>query len=144
MTRTTSEQGPELVDDEPYAGVLLSAKVVPSKQEGWAPQIELDFELRQGGKLRDWVPTYLNVKGGAPSKLRQLLNAIAGESKDEACWFDPDTLEWGYDLEDDSSPPFLALHKAVGMAVQFRGEKPAKDKRYRITSYRMLDSKRKA
>ncbi len=144
MTRQTSEQGPELVDDEPYIGVLLSAKVVPSKQEGWAPQIEVDFELRQGGKQRDWVPTYLNTKAKGPSTLRQLLNAIAQRPKDDELWFDPETLEWGYDLEDDSSAPFLALHKAVGMAVQFRGEKPAKDKRYRITSYRMLDSKRKA
>ena len=139
MTRQTSSGEPDLglEDEEPYIGVILSAKVVPPTKlhPDWSPSVEVDFELRQGGKLRDWVPTYLNVKGGGPSKLRQLCNAIAGEPKDAEMWFDPDTLEWGYDLDSETSAAYLTLIKAVGLPVQFRGETP-KDKRYRITSYR--------
>jgi len=139
MTRTTS-QFAELKEDEPYLAVLASAKVVPSKKEGWADQVELDWELRQGGKLRDWVGYSLTAKDKKPTKMRQLLNAIAEKPKGTDCWFDSETLEWGYDLE-DGSPAYAALNACVGMVVEFRGE--IVNDRYRVTSYRTAPGKGK-
>ena len=140
MGRTTSVAPAKLNDDEPYIGVLVSAKVVPSKTEGWADQLEVDFELRQGGAQRDWLPLNLTTKAGTPSKLRQLLNAIAEQPKDTACWWDPDTLEWGYDVDTADSAAYAQVNKCVGMMVQFRGEN-RKNKvgvmRYNIAAYKM-------
>ena len=113
--------------------MLLSAKVVPSKKEGWAPQVEIDFELRQGGKQRDWLGFGLTDKSNRPTKTRQLLNAIAEMPKATHCWFDADTLEWGYDLATGSAP-YSKLSACAGMVVEFRGE--IVNDRYRITGYR--------
>lgn len=132
MTRQTSIFS-DLKEDEPYLAVLVAAKVVPSKKEGWAPQIEIDWELRQGGKLRDWVGFGLTSKDKKPTKMRMLLNALAEKPKATDCWFDPDTLEWGYDMEEDSRPE-ASLIKCVGLVVEFRGE--IVNERYRVTSYR--------
>ena len=132
MTRQTS-QFSDLKEDEPYFAIIQIAKVVPSKKEGWAPQVEVDLELRQGGKLRYWIGFGLTSKDKKPTKMRQLLNAIAEKPKATDCWFDPDTLEWGYDLEEGSAP-YANLIKCVGLVVEFRGE--IVNERYRVTSYR--------
>jgi hypothetical protein len=127
-----------LDDDQTYQGVLISAKVAPSKVEGWKPQLEVEWELRQGAKLRDWIGLGLTLPNSQPTKLRLLLNALGEKPKDEELWFDPDTLEWGYDLDgDDSTPAYAALRP--GLVVMFKGENRANPKGgsyYRITGYR--------
>jgi hypothetical protein len=133
VTRQTSIFS-DLKDEEPYLGVLAGVKNVKSKKEGWSDQLEIDFELRQGGKLRDWMGYGLTTKDKKPSRLRQLLNAIAEKPKATDCWFDADTLEWGYDLLNDKDPAYSRLSACVGMVVEFRGE--IVNDRYRVVSYR--------
>lgn len=138
MTRTASANGGtrfEGADDEPYTAFLLSAKKVPSKIEGWAPQLEVEWEGPKKATLRDWLPERPGTRGH-PLRLRKLLNALAEKDPDAEPWFDLDTLEWGYDMAEGSA----AYAKLVaGMRVQFRGEnRSGKDsaKFYRITSYK--------
>lgn len=140
MARTTaaSDGNPNgLEEDVPYSGVLLSAKVAKSKKEGYPDQIEVDWELKQGAKQRDWLGISLGISKatGLPSKLRQALNAMAEHAKDADLWFDPETLEWGYDMEKNDSPAYAKL--APGMAVAFKGL--IVDGRYKITRYSALD-----
>ncbi len=150
MTRTkpTSSAGFEGEDDEFYTGVLVSAKRIKSKIAGYDDQIEVTWETKQGGSVRDWLAIFVGTKkNGTVALLAQLLNALAGKGKEEELWFDGDTLEWGYDLDgDDTSPPFAALTAEGGMIgkpVQFKGENVLKPtatdpKRhvYKITSYK--------
>ncbi len=149
MSRTKAGAAPvdlELEDDEIYRGVLVYAKRVKSKKEGWSDQIEVEWELRQGAKLRDWMAIYVGLrKDGSVAKLQQMLNALGEKGKGEELWFDADTLEWGYDLDgDDSTPAFAKL--APGLVVSFVGEnRPDKNKvmRYRITAYRAVKGAKK-
>jgi hypothetical protein len=148
-TKPTTTVGFQGEDDEWYTAVLLSAKKAKSKIEGYSEQIEVDWETKQGGKMRDWLAIFVGVKkNGQVAILRQLLNALAEKGKDEELWFDADTLEWGYDLDgDDTTPAFAVL--TPGMALQFKGEnvlKPtaADPKRhvYKITGYKVLKAKK--
>lgn len=152
MTRTkpSNGSGPDLEDDELYRGVLVRAKKIRSKIEGYADQIEVEWELKQGAKLRDWPSVAVGMqRDGTIAKLRQMLNALGERDKGEELWFDADTLEWGYDLDgDDTTPAYAKL--TPGMVVMFRGEnvlKPTADnpKRsvYKITSYRSAAAKAK-
>lgn len=143
MARTTSGDVATYVDlgledDQQYVGVLVSAKVVKSKIEGWQPQLEVDWELRQGAKLRDWLGLGLTLPNKQPTKMRELLNAIAEKPKGEDLWWDADTLEWGYDVDGvDTTPAYAKL--TPGMTVSFVGENrkdKAGVKRYKVTGYR--------
>lgn len=139
MARITQSAGPDLNDDELYTGVLVSAKFAKSTKDGYADQVEVQWELRQGGMLKDWPSVSLGTTtNGTPSRLRQLLNALVEKPKDEELWFDPDTLEWGYDLDGEDTTPAYAVLKP-GLVVSFKGEnrKNAKGElRYKITGYR--------
>ena len=147
MTRVKPSDNPpiDLEDDEWYRAVLVSAKRAPSKKEGYKDQIEVEWEGRQGLKLRDWIAIAVGqTKDGTPSRLRQLLNALAEKPRAEELWFDPDSLEWGYDLEgDDSTRPEAKITE--GMVVLFTGstrEINGKD-RYRISGYKSAGAKAK-
>ena len=140
MTRTTAAPpGPQLNDDEFYLGALKPGfKIEKSKVEGWDPQLMVEWELKQGATIRDYISLRLGTAtNGKPAKLRQLLNALAEKPKDAELWFDSDTLEWGYDMAPEA-PAWGVLTE--GLAVQFRGAlRPAgKDgiRRYRIDGYR--------
>jgi hypothetical protein len=143
MTRTTAaaDAGFQGEDDELYYGVLVYAKFVKSKIDGYADQIEVEWELRQGAKVRDWPSVAVGQRSdGTIAKLRQMLNALAEKAKDAELWFDADTLEWGYDLDgDDTTPAYAKL--TPGMVVSFKGEM-RKDKqgvmRYRVTGYKAI------
>lgn len=142
MTRQKPSNGSgsngEWVDDELYRVVLAGVKSVTGK---WGPQLELEWEGKQGAKVRSWVGKKVNPRSdGSPSTLVQLLNAIAERDKADELWFDPDTLEWGYDLDgDDSTPAFAKLRE--GLVVQIRGENVPSSKDlertfYKITGYK--------
>ncbi len=143
MSRITpaSDGNPNnLEEDVAYQGVLVSAKVAKSKNPQYPDdQIEVDWELRQGVKQRDWLPIKVGIQAATkqPSKLRQLLNACAEKPKDAELWFDADTLEWGYDLEGaDDTPAYAKL--TAGMLVNFKGE--LRDSRYKITRYSAMSN----
>ena len=123
-----------LEEDAVYRGVLVTAKKVKSKNPQYPEdQIEVDWELNQGVTQRDWLAIRLGVSQSTklPSKLRQMLNACAERPKDVELWFDPDTLEWGYDVDADDSGPYANL--TPGMVVNFKGE--LRDDKYKITRY---------
>lgn len=127
-----------LNDDEFYTGVLASAKFEKSKKPEYPDQIVVEWELRGGVKLRDYIGISLGLQAATkqPSKLRQLLNALGEQPKDGEVWFDPESLEWGHDME-PGSPAYGKL--AAGMAVQFKGEKRKGNdgqERYKVTGYR--------
>jgi hypothetical protein len=139
MTRTTSasDGNPNhLEEDVLYPGVLVSAKRVKSKNPAYPnDQIEVDWEMRQGAKQRDWLGISVRIvkATGQPTKLRQLLNALAEKSKEDELWFDADTLEWGYDMDgDDTTPAYAVL--TPGMTLTFKGD--IVDGRYKITGYK--------
>jgi hypothetical protein len=125
----------KLEEDVIYVGVLVTAAKVKSKSAQYPEdQIQIDWEMRQGAKQRDWLSLKLgmNKSTGQPSKLRQLLNALAEKPKDAELWFDADTLEWGYDLEgDDETPAYAVL--TPGMVVSFKGE--LREGKYKVTRY---------
>jgi hypothetical protein len=135
ITPATDGNPNNMEEDSLYQGVLSSAKKVKSKNAQYPEdQIEVDWELRQGVKQRDWLSLRLGIQAATkqPSKLRQLLNALAEKPKDAELWFDADTLEWGYDLDgDDETPAYAKL--TAGMLVNFKGE--LRDNRYKITRY---------
>ncbi len=142
MTRTTSTSAQDfgLKDDELYQGVLVSAAFVKSKKPDYPDQILCKWELRQGAVLFDYVGISLGITAGTkqPSRLRQLLNALAEKDKSAELWFDPATLEWGYDLDgDDSTPAYAVL--TPGMLVMFKGENRKGNDgvtRYKVTGYK--------
>jgi hypothetical protein len=127
-----------LEDDSVYQGVLLTAKKAPSNKEGYPDQVVIEWELRQGAILKDYIGLSLGLTAAKqPSKLRQLLNALAEKPKDAEVWFDVDTLEWGYDMNgEDSTPAYARL--TPGMAVMFKGENRKTDKGtfYKVTGYK--------
>jgi hypothetical protein len=141
MARITPGGSPNLglEDDQLYQGVLLTAKFSKSNKPEYPDQVLIEWELRQGVKLRDYIGLSLGLQAATkkPSKLRQLLNALAEKPADDELWFDADTMEWGYDLDgDDSTPAYAAL--TPGMVVQFKGENRKTDKGtfYKVTGYK--------
>ncbi len=144
MTRLTPSVGFDGEDDELYTGVLVSAELVTSKlHPDWLQQLQVEWEARQGATLRDWLPQKPSSNGNG-LRLVNMLNALGEKEKDTELWFDPDTLEWGYDLDgDDSTPAYAVL--TPGMALQFKGESVKKNgaSRYRITGYRAPKAKKK-
>jgi hypothetical protein len=150
MTRLTPTSGGyDGEDDELYTGVLVSAKIEKSKNAQYPDdQLHVVWEARAGAKADDYLSLKLgnNASTGAPSKLRQMLNALAEHDKADELWFDPDTLEWGYDLDgEDETPAYAKL--TPGMTAQFKGEnRPSKNGSgtfYKITGYRAPKAKRK-
>ncbi len=149
MTRQTAPSGGyDGEDDELYTGVLVSAKIEKSKNPAYPDdQLHVVWEAKQGAKVSDYLSLKLgnNASTGAPSKLRQMLNALGEREKGEELWFDSDTLEWGYDLDgDDTTPAYAVL--TPGMTAQFKGEnRPGKDggNFYKITGYRAPKAKKK-
>ena len=146
MARTTASVTLDLEEDKPYKGTLRKAADGPwiqtTKDGQYAGQQQLvvDWELNlDAGRVRDWVGIKLgdNVSTGKPSKLRQMLNALAEKPADTEVWFDADTLEWGYDVDDPKSAPYAKLTE--GMEVMFKGEyrkNKAGRRRYAITGYK--------
>ena len=144
MTRTKGPNRTDLglEDDHPYRGILHKPA------EGWlqlgdpkygdAKRLVVEWEISNGKTVRDWMSQSVGMTAAnKPSKLRQLLNALAENPTDAELWWDPDSLEWGYDLERDDSPAYAQL--AEGMAVVFKGENRKNQKgqpTYRITGYK--------
>lgn len=140
MTRLGPPAGGSLglEDDSTYQGVLVTAKKAKSNKEGYPDQVVIEWELRQGAILKDYIGLSLGLgPTKQPSKLRQLLNALAEKPKDEEVWFDVDTLEWGYDMNGEDSTPAYAVLRP-GMLVMFKGEnrKTATGTFYKITGYK--------
>lgn len=144
MARTTPSTVVDLglEDDEPYVGLLVSAEFKKSNKADYPDQVLVKWELRQGGILWDYIGISLGLQAATkqPSKLRQLLNALAERPKDAEVWFDGGTLEWGYDLGSAVSPAYAVL--TPGMAVTFKGEKRKSGDgtmRYKVTGYKTLN-----
>ena len=139
MTRQTASESKPLPfeDDEYYKATLKAFKIEASKNPKY-PDDQLKVELMHGEhSFGDYLGLKLGMRSdGSIAKLRQLLNALAERPKDEELWFDPDTLEWGYDLADDSTPAHAKL--TVGMAVMFKGERRQSNGKsfYRVTGYK--------
>lgn len=145
MTRTTAGERIDLglEDDRPYRASLRKPK------EGWLQEsngkygkrmqlvVEWDLGRGDGIPLRDWIGLTLNpTAAGIRSKLHRLLNALAEKPADTEVWWDPDTLEWGYDLA-DGTPAYAKLTE--GMTIILKGENGKNDKGqalFRVTGYR--------
>lgn len=139
---TTLDLG--LKDDEVYQGLLDSVEFKPTKKEGYPDQLLVKWELRQGIVLWDYVGISVGQRrDGTVSKLRQMLNALGEKPKQTELWFDPEKMEWGYDLDgDDSTPAYARLTR--GMLVMFKGENRKGNDgqmRYRVTGYKAPTAK---
>lgn len=143
MARITPTVGVDLEDDKLYVGTLHSKPKIEKSTNPQYPddRLVVDWALNMdGGTVRDWLSLKLgvNATNGQPSKLRSMLNAIAEKPKDAELWFDPETLEWGYDLDgDDTTPAYAKL--TPGLQVTFKGENRKKSNggsRYAITGYK--------
>jgi hypothetical protein len=140
MPRITPSTGSvnleRLVDHDPYHATLTEfAWTSSSPQYGSEPRLELTWQLDDSTTVKDWLSLKLGrQQDGTPSKLRQLLNGIVGESPiAEIKWFDTDTLEWSY--ADDI--PYARLE--LGFEITLRGvhkERPdGQGLRYGVTTY---------
>jgi hypothetical protein len=156
MARITPSSGSTLDltaldDDEPYRGILRKPK------DGWFSEGDLqysktgvperrltvDWEIENGETIRDWIGLRLGInnKNGQVSKLRMLLNALSEKPRDTWLWFDPETLEWGYDEAQK-----VADNKLIeGMEVVFRGVKgkkqDGKTDKYTVQKYQAPKAK---
>lgn len=131
----------ELEDDASYKATITAIDWSTSSEEfGSEKRLQVDFlpdGAEDGDTVRDWFGLRLGrAQNGAVSKLRQLLNAVAGQpSTAEIKWFDDETAEWSYDGE----KPFSKL--AEGMEVIFEGANGQKRDGtpiYRIQRYKKV------
>ena len=94
-------QAPVLEDHEGYNATLKDFDwVTSSEQYGGEKRLQLDWQIEgESYSIRDWVGLRLGKQqSGQVSKLRALLNAIAGKPEaTEIAWFDDETTEWSYD-----------------------------------------------
>ena len=149
MARTTASVTLDLEEDKPYKGTLRKPEgtgIVKgwfskgNEEYGTDLRLTIDWELNlDAGRVRDWVAIKLgdNVSTGKPSKLRQMLNALAEKPPETEVWFDDETLEWGYNMDDPKSAAYARLTE--GMEVMFKGEYRKNQKggrRYAITGYK--------
>src|SRR6266702_2892040 len=105
-----------LEDDQPYRGSLRKPK------EGWFQKgdpkygdkerlvVDWDIGRKDGIRVRDWMSQAIGqTAAGKPSKMRQLLNALAEKPAETELWWDAETREWGYDLDNDNSAAYAVL-----------------------------------
>lgn len=99
ITPSANHVGPQLEDDTSYKATLVGIEwSVSSPEYGSERRLQLDW-LPEGCEeyetVRDWISLRLGKQqNGTVSKLRQLLNAIAGKpSGTDIKWFDDETLE---------------------------------------------------
>lgn len=124
VTPATTFASPALEDHEPYPAKLTAIEwVTSSEQYGGEKRLQLDWELKSGESVRDWVGVRLGKQqSGQVSKLRALLNALVGKPEStEIAWFDDETLDFSYDGKD----PYYALK--VGDKVTLRGTSVTKE-----------------
>jgi hypothetical protein len=151
MTRTVASSNVDLEDDKPYRAILHK----PTGEgitRGWysvstnpqypGERLVIDWELHdvRDVRIRDWISIKLgaNPSTGKPAKLAQLLNALAERPADTALWFDPETHEWGYEM-DPGTPAYARL--ASGFEVMLKGEMrklPKGGSAFRVTGYKMF------
>lgn len=152
MARITPSTGTaadvsQLEDDEPYVMEITGMSFEESDHPQYGHQKRLRLTLafvdesgqaNRDDTILDWLGLKLGqTQGGEIAKLRQLLNALAEESKETTvAWFDDDTLEWSYDGD------LVALQLVEGQRVVVRGELVMKTgadgtpvRRYRVKKY---------
>lgn len=148
MSRVTpdSTPGPDLKDFEPYGVTLASLPTIGAGGAEWGskPRAELTWRL-DGNEdpddtLKDWAGITLKpTTDGAPSKLSELLNALAGKpATTKVAWFDDVTFEWGYETD---GAAFSRL--CEGLPATIRGKKKLNKKnelRFRIETYQPAGS----
>lgn len=132
----------DLEDFEPYQVTLQSVtKSTGAEQYGSQPQLEVTWQLEDSTTVRDWPALKLGKSrdSGKVSKLRAMLNAIAGKPEAaEIAWFDDETFEWSYDGET------AVARLTEGLPVIVRGKNVEKvvdgesQLRYRIQAYQPI------
>lgn len=125
-----------LRDWEPYEAELAEFSLTEgAAQYGGELRLQVSWLLEDGTSLRDWMALRLGQRqGGGVSKLRGLLNALAGRPEsDRIEWFDTDTWAWSYDGQHPQH------HLAAGQRVILRGRKEERPDgeglRFRVVAY---------
>jgi hypothetical protein len=135
----------EIKDYEPYRMLITGIDWDESDhpQYGHQRRMVVDFASPddESFTVRDWIsPRLGRQQNGQVSKLRQLLNAVAGQPPaTEIAWFDDETLEWSY----DGQTPYAKLEQDFEVIVRGQvAEKETdqgKQRRYRINIYQKAD-----
>lgn len=123
ITPSTPPEELGLEDHEAYSVTLKKIDWATSSPEyGEERRLQLDWEFETGATTRDWLGLRLGQQqSGQVSKLRALLNALAGKPETtEVKWFNDETFEWGYTAWDPKNPqPYGQLTE--GLEVVIRG-----------------------
>ena len=133
-----------LEDHEAYTATLKDIDWATSDEKyGGECRLVLDWDLEgQEYSVRDWVGLRLGKQqSGQVSKLRALLNAIAGKPEaTEVAWFDDDSTEWSY----DGATPYGKLQPGV-CEVIIRGTNVPKEdgtSRFSVKVYQAIKAQK--
>ncbi len=142
ITATSRPDLPDLVDDTTYVMTVTDARLVegkdyddPDKTQHFLV-IDLGLEPDAPEALSVWCTLKLGMtKSGVVSKLRQLLNAIAGEPEAAPiASFDSDLLTWAY-------PSGVVHELEVGNQLTVRGTNKitqSGDRRFTVDRFRPI------
>jgi hypothetical protein len=132
-----------LKDYERYTATLADMEgIVSSPEYGGGKRLQITWKLEDGSTLRDWLGFKTGLtQGNEPSKMRTLLNAIAGRKPHAPIeWVDDETLDFKFP-DDDTTWQISRADK-----VAFRGKNNVKFSQtgeeissYRITTYESAD-----
>ncbi len=142
---TASQNGIDLDQLRDYDAYLVQLKEIGwsngAPQYGGEKRLEVTWERVDGvgngteETFRDWLSLRLGrQQSGQVSKLRMLLNALAGQPETvDIAWFEDEELTWSYDGQN----PYARLSEGLQVVVRGKVELKAdgSGRRFRITTY---------
>lgn len=147
MTRqyapSDSQKGVDLKDYDKYTATLQDLEGINGSPEyGGGRRLQITWRLEDGSTLRDFLGFKTGLtQGNEPSKMRTLLNAIAGRKPHAPIeWVDDETLEFKFPEND------TVWQLSQAQNVAFRGKNTVKYSQtgeeissYRISGYESVD-----
>ena len=137
-------QPAELEDFEPYEVTLKGYEWGTSSEDyGSKPQLVIDWQVSPDDPddtVRDYVaPSLGTQRDGKPSKLTQLLNAIAGQpASTKVMFFVTETLEFGYSEDTTNVAGKIAAGAKVILRGSTREKKNKQGTRFAVETYQMV------